>query len=119
MPTIVLGRDQTLSIDGTIAEGTRELEATISTKTHDASGPWNEWSSTLVVSADASIRITIYGYEVYETVMAKFNKHPPQSLSLSVSGFGNGPFVVTDVQARQPINGVCSWDVTLKLWTYA
>lgn len=118
MPTIVLGRDQTLSIDGTTAEGTRELEVSISTKTHDASGPWDKWSSTLVVSADASVRITIYGSEVYDTVMAKFNQHPPQRLQLNISGVGDAPFVVTDVQARQPINSVCSWDVTLKLWTY-
>ena len=118
MPTIALGRDQTLSVDGVTATGTRELDVSVSTQTRDLTHPSHRWTSQLVLRADVSVKILVYGTELASSLLAKFNQHPTSRVSLNISGIGTGYFVITDWSAKQPIDGVCSWEITLKNWAY-
>ena len=118
MPSIVLGRNQTLSIDGTVLEGVREIDISIDTRTQDVTA-WNhDWASTLVMAADVTIGFKLLWSENYSAIGAKFNQHPPQPLTVDISNAGSAKFLPTNVKLGMPIDGVMSWDVTLKLWNY-
>ncbi len=118
MPTVLLGRDQTMLLDGVALVGTREFEVAIDGREFDATA-WNgSWSSTLVLSANAAIKVLIYWKDNFQPFFAKFNKHPPQPMQLSISNSVFGTFVPAQIRIVTPLVGVVAWEVTLKHWDY-
>jgi hypothetical protein len=119
VPTVRLGRDQQISLDGVVLEGTREFDFDIDMQTHDVTSWWHGWKSTLPVAADVTIRLLIYWGDTYGTnIGSKLNKHPPERMDMSITNVGFAPCVPTKVSIKTPIDGVMAWDVTMKLWTY-
>lgn len=116
---VKLGRDQTISLDGVVLEGVRELDVDLDMSTHDVTAWWHDWKSTLPLAADATVKVLIYWQENYDDFYRKFNKHPPERMELSISNVGFVPCVPVKVSVKQPIAGVLAWEVTLKLWTYS
>jgi hypothetical protein len=115
---VKLGRDQVLTLDGTVLEGVRELDIDMAMSTHDVTSWWHGWKSTLPLAADASVKVLIYWQENYADFAEKFNKHPPDPLTLGISNVGEADYVPVNIAVKQPIAGVLAWEVTLKLWTY-
>lgn len=119
MATVRLGRDQTISLDGVVLEGTREFDIDIDMATHDVTSWWHGWKSTLPIAGDVTIRLLIYWGDTYGNNIAdKLNQHPPERMDMSITNVGVAPCVPTKVTVKTPIDGVMAWDVTLKLWTY-
>lgn len=118
MPTILLGRDQTLTIDGVVAEGTREVDVDISTKDCKVTSFEHAWESTLTLTREATLKVLIYGQEVYDAFASKFNAFPPQPVTIAISNVGTGKFLQQSVRIVQPIDGVMAWEVTFKNWNY-
>lgn len=119
MPSIVLGRDQNLSVDGTVLDGVREIDISVDLKTQDVTA-WNHaWCSTLATHADVTIAFKVLWSESYSTIGAKLNQHPPQPLTVAITNAGSAKFLLTNVKIGLPIDGVMAWDVTMKLWSYS
>ena len=120
MPTtVLLGRDQTLTLDGVVLEGTREFDIDIDVQTHDVSFWAFAWKSSLPICADITVRLLVYWKDNYDKFAAKLNKHPAEKMTLGISNAYTFGCVPTKVGIRGPINGVMAWDVTLRLWSYA
>lgn len=111
---VKLGRDQTLSLDGSVLEGVREVDIDIDMKTVDATSFEHDVASTLPISADASIRVLIYWAEDYDKFADKLNKHPVEPMTLTISNCPTIRCVPVKVAIKQPIAGVLAWEVTLK-----
>lgn len=119
MPTtVVLGRDQSLTLDGVVLEGTREFEIDIDMKTADVTAWHHKWTETLPLVGDVTIKLLIYWKDNYSNFDDKLNKHPAERMKLEVSNAGTFYCVPTQVGIKGPINGVMAWDVTLKLYSY-
>ena len=119
MPSIVLGRDQHLSVDGTVLDGVREIDVSVDTKSQDVTA-WNhDWCSTLVTHADVTLSFKVLWSESYSTIGSKLNQHPPQPITVNITNAGEAKFLVTNVKIGLPIEGVMACDVTMKLWSYA
>lgn len=111
---VKLGRDQTLSLDGSVLDGVREVDIDIDYRTVDATSFEHNVASTLPLVADASIRVLIYWKDNYDLFDAKFNLHPPQPMTLAISNCPTIRCVPVKVAIKQPIAGVLAWEVTLK-----
>lgn len=120
MPTtIVLGRDQSLTLDGVVLEGTREFDIDIDLQAHDVTHWSHSWKSSLPVAGDLTCKLLIYWKDNYATFAAKLNKHPPEPMTLAITNAYTFGCVVTKVGIKGPINGVMAWEVELKLWAYS
>lgn len=118
MPTVVLGRDQVLTLDGVTLEGVREIDLDYEMQTQDVTAWWHAFKSTLPVLADVSAKVLIFWKENYDDFADKLNRHPPEPMTLGISNAWTADFVPVSVRVVQPINGVVAWEVSLKLWTY-
>jgi hypothetical protein len=118
MPTYVLGRDQTVSIDGSLSTGTREVEVDIAGRTMDLTGVDHYTSSTLVLGMDVTAKLLVYDPDIYSSLVSKMVSFPPQTVALDISGAGQGKFVIEKIAAKQPIDGVSSWEITFKIWNW-
>ncbi len=116
MARILLGRGQSVTIDGVVAEGTREVDVDIGSKTIDVTHWTHPVDSTLVLSSAVAIRVLVYWEENYAKFAAKFNRHPPLPFTLGVTGAGSARVVPTIVTIKQPIAGVVAWEVTCRTY---
>lgn len=113
---VKLGRDQTLSLDGAVLEGVREVEVGVDMKTTEVTSWEHDATSTLPLSIDVSVRLLIYWASDYVLFADKLNKHPPEPMTLAISNVGSVQCVPTGVAIKQPIDGVLAWEVSLKLF---
>jgi len=118
MAKVKLGKDQTISVDGSVLAGTREVEVEFNLKTTEITS-WNhQWASTLATTRDATIKLTIYWAEDYASIAPKLNQHPPVPMTVFISNVGTLYCVPTAVKIVQPISGVVAWEVTLQMHCY-
>jgi hypothetical protein len=115
MPTLTLGRNQTVSVAG-VTTGVREIDVDISSKTHDVTSFDDPWETTLVLSRDIAVRLTALHKEVYDAVWPKYAQHPPQPFTISVGGLSM-KVVATDIKMKSPVDGVVSWDMEFRAWS--
>jgi hypothetical protein len=113
---ILLGYQQTASIDGVVLEGTTDFDVDIDGETTEVTPPHHGWASHLVTRSDITITIGIKWHETFAPILAKFNKHPPQPMQLSISGVGSLPVVMAAAPIRVPLAGLVGWQVKLKPW---
>ncbi len=120
MARIVLGRNQTMTLNGQTIEGLREFDVDMTGKEFDITNWRHQWTSSIVICASATVKLLIYWEENYQTFANLFNKHPATSqlVRLAVAGLFSGQFSVSNVQAKSPINGNAAWEVTLKSMVY-
>lgn len=116
--TILLGKDQQVSLDSNALEGVREIDVDVESRTIDVT-PWNSPNaSTLPLFADATVRMLIYTVEDWNKVKAKFLKWPPQRIILSVTNAFDVPCLPVSVKVVGPINGVVAYEVVLRLYVF-
>lgn len=118
MPTILLGRNQTLSLDGSVLEGTREIDIDVQSKTVDVTGWDHVLASTLTLSQDITIKLVVYGQEDHLRINSGLSVEPPQPMNISVSNLGSADFVPVSVRITPSITGVVAWEWTFKSWNY-
>lgn len=99
-------------------EGTRDVEISVSTRQVDVTGWDHKYQSSLPVAVDASLTARLYYSDETSSIWNNLQDHPKAPLTCAVSGVFSGTFVVSDVRASVPINGVIAHDVTFKLWNW-
>lgn len=115
---VKLGKDETVSLDGTTLLGVREVDFELTSKTHDITSWTDSRSSTLTILEDVSIRVLVYWRSDYDRIYQKWNKHPPQAMQINF-GAGSSYWVVPEsIKGGQPIDGVVSWEVTFRSHIY-
>lgn len=116
MPSYYLGRDQTVTVDNVMA-GVREIELEVASKSTNVTAFDEEWETTLVLSRRVRVRLTALTKDVFDVVWPKFNSHPPQTLSISITNVGTVTVVPVSVTAGVPINGLLTWDMEFASWS--
>lgn len=111
---ILLGFDQTATLDGEVLEGTTDFDVDIEGDVTNVTPPHHGWASHLVTRADITITIGIKWAETYAKLWAKFNKHPPEPMDLAISNLFSLPVVMVGAPIRIPIAGLVGWQVKLK-----
>lgn len=115
MPTILLGRDQRVTLGG-VDSGIREFDVTVSGQEIDVTAWYSPYKTTHVFGSDVTIKATAIGAEVYYVASKYFNQHPPTPIQASISKIGSGVFVITNISAKGAVDGVVTFEVTLKPW---
>lgn len=118
MPNVKLGRDQTITLDGNVLLGTRDIDIDIDTKTVEATAWDHEWVSTLPLAVDATVKLLIYWGSDYANFASKLNKHPPEPMTLAITNCPSVRCVPVKVGIKVPLPGVLAWEVTLKLFAW-
>lgn len=113
---ILLGYEQTASLDGQVLEGTTDFDIDIDAETTNVTPPGHATASHLVIRSDWTISIAVKWAETYEKLSAKFNKHPPEPMTLSISNVASIPVVMVGAPVRVPLAGLVGWQVRLKPW---
>lgn len=118
MTRVILGRNQSVTIDGSTVEGTRDIDVDVGGKSFDITSWQDRFSSTLVVSTDVTMKVLIYWAENFDLFAGKFNQHPPQPFNLGISGVGTWRVVPTNIGIKSSVTGNVAWEVTCKLCLY-
>ncbi len=118
MAKVKLGKDQTLSIDGTPLQGTREVDVDLSLKTTEVTSWDHQYASTLGTAIDGTIKLTIYWSDDYAIIRPKLFAHPPVPVRVDITNVGFLYCLPTSVRIVQPINGVLAWEVTMQMHSY-
>jgi hypothetical protein len=118
MTKFALGRDQVITLDGTPLVGTREFDVQIEMQEADVTDWRHGQKSTLPIANSQTVRVLIYWLEAYNKVAAKYNQHPPQKMTLGITGYGTIYVLPTSVRIGCPIDGLVTWDCTFKGWGY-
>lgn len=118
MPTIVLGRDQVITLDGSPLEGVREVSIDVDYKTVDVTSWSDRFASTLPIAMDATVRLLIYGQDEWGMVKAKMDADPPEYVTLGITNGYDVRCVPVSAKIAQPIAGVVAYDVTFKAYSY-
>jgi hypothetical protein len=118
MAKVKLGKDQTISIDGEVLEGTREVDVSFDLKTTEITSWDHQYASTLGTTFDATLKLVIYWKEDYDVLHPKLTAHPPAPLAVSISNVGTIYCLPMSVSITQPIAGVLGWEATLRMHSY-
>jgi len=118
MTRVVLARNQQVTLNGSVLEGTRDVDIEASTRTHDVTSWEHSGTSTLVTGADFTVKFLIYWQENFRSLVANFNSQPPVPMDLSIGGAGSVKVVPTNIAIKQPIGGVVAWEVTCRTFLY-
>jgi len=112
-----LARKQSISADGVVLLGTRDFDVDLELDTVDVT-PWNSVArGELTLTEMNTITLQIYHAEDVRRFMAKWNKFPPQPVTISVDG-ATAKFLVHKVKLFGQFSGVLAYEVVLKLWPY-
>ena len=118
MAKVKLGKDQTISIDGVVLEGTRDVEIDLDVKTTEVTSWDHQYASTLGTGFDATLKLVIYWKEDYDLLRPKMTEHPPAPLEVAISNVGTIYCLPVSARITQPIAGVLGWEVTLRMHSY-
>ena len=117
MPKVRLARAQSVKADGVVLLGVRDFDIDLDLDTVDVTR-WNsEFRGELTLTEMNTITLQIYHVEDVRRFMAKWNKFPPQPISIAVDGAA-AKFLVHKVKLSGQFSGVLAYEVILKLWPY-
>jgi hypothetical protein len=114
MLKFLFGYEQQAYLDGVALEGTRDFDIDLDGKTFDVTHPDHNQLSTLLVRADVTITILVLWKYVYDKFAAKFNKHPPEPMTLSMDNIGEVPVSMVGCTIGYSPQGFVGWKVKLK-----
>lgn len=117
MAKVRLARSQSISADGIVLLGTRDFDVELELDTVDVT-PWDSSArGELTLTEMNTITLQIYHAEDVRRFMAKWNKFPPQPVTISVDG-ATAKFLVHKVKLSGQFSGVLAYEVVLKLWPF-
>jgi len=112
-----LARKQSVSADGVVLLGTRDFDVDLELDTVDVT----RWDSAargeLTLTEMNTITLQIYHAEDVRLFMRKWNKFPPQPVTITVDG-ASARFLVHKLKISGQFSGVLAYEVVLKLWPY-
>ena len=117
MAKVRLARKQSISADGVVLLGTRDFDVDLELDTVDVT-PWNSAArGELTLTEMNTITLQIYHAEDVRRFTAKWNKFPPQPVTIAVDG-ATAKFLVHKVKLSGQFGGVMAYEVVLKLWPF-
>lgn len=117
MATVRLARSQSISADGIVLLGTRDFDVDLDLDAVDVT-PWDSSSrAELTLTQTASVTLQIYHAEDVRRFIAKWNKFPPEPVTIAVDG-AEALFLVHKVKVSGQFSGTLAYEVVLKLWPY-
>jgi hypothetical protein len=112
-----LARKQSISADGVVLLGTRDFDVDLELDTVDVT-PWSSAArGELTLTEMNTVTLQIYHAEDLRRFMAKWNKFPPQPVTISVDG-ATANFLVHKIKLSGQFGGVLAYEVVLKLWPF-
>jgi hypothetical protein len=112
-----LARKQSISADGVVLLGTRDFDVELELDTVDVT-PWNSAArGELTLAEMNTVTLQIYHAEDVRRFMRKWNRFPPQPVTISVDG-ATANFLVHKVKVSGQFSGVLAYEVVLKLWPF-
>jgi hypothetical protein len=112
-----LARKQSISADGVVLLGTRDFDVELELDTVDVT-PWNSAArGELTLTEMNTVTLQIYHAEDVRRFMRKWNRFPPQPVTISVDG-ATANFLVHKVKLSGQFSGVLAYEVVLKLWPF-
>ena len=117
MPTVRLARKQSITADGIVLLGTRDFDVDLELDTVDVT-PWGSAArGELTLTEMITITLQIYHVEDVRRFLAKWNKFPPQPLTIAIDGAA-AKFLVHKCKLSGQFGGVLAYEVVLKLWPF-
>ena len=117
MAKVRLARKQSISADGVVLLGTRDFDVELELDTVDVT-PWNSAArGELTLTEMNTVTLQIYHAEDVRRFMRKWNRFPPQPVTISVDG-ATANFLVHKVKLSGQFSGVLAYEVVLKLWPF-
>ena len=117
MAKVRLARKQSITADGIVLLGTRDFDVELELDSVDVT----RWDSAargeLTLTEMNTITLQIYHAEDVRRFMAKWNKFPPQPVTIAVDG-ATAKFLVHKVKLSGQFGGVLAYEVVLKLWPF-
>ena len=117
MAKVRLARSQSIKADGIVLLGTRDFDVDLELDTVDVT----RWDSAvrgeLTLTEMNTVTLQIYHAEDVRRFMRKWNKFPPQPVTIAVDG-AVAKFLVHKVKLSGQFSGVLAYEVVLKLWPY-
>jgi predicted secreted protein len=112
-----LARSQSITADGIVLLGTRDFDIDLELDTVDVT----RWDSAargeLTLTEMNTITLQIYHVEDVRRFMRKWNKFPPEPVTIALGG-ASANFVVTKLKLSGQFGGVLAYEVVLKLWPF-
>jgi hypothetical protein len=112
-----LARSQSIKADNVVLLGIRDFDVDLELDTVDVT----RWDSAargeLTLTEMNTVTLQVYHAEDVRRFMAKWNKFPPQPITIAVDG-ATAKFLVHKVKLSGQFSGVLSYEVVLKLWPY-
>lgn len=117
MARVRLARKSPIIADGVVLLGTRDFDVELDLDTVDVT-PWDSSArGELTLTESNTITLQIYHAEDVRRFMAKWNRFPPDPVTISVDG-ASARFLVHKVKLSGQFSGALAYDVVLKLWPY-
>ena len=118
MARVRLARNQSISADNVVLLGTRDFDVELDLDTVDVT-QWNSAArGELTLTEMRTITLQIYHREDVSRFMAKWNKFPPEPVSITVDG-STANFLIHKVKLSGQFGGVVAYEVVLKFWPYS
>jgi len=113
-----LARNQQISADGIVLQGTRDFDVEQELDGVDVT-PWQaSGTAELTLCETATLTLQVYHLEDLRRLYAKWNKFPPEPIQLSIDGVGAGKFVIKNIKYAGDFAGLLTYTCTFKSWPY-
>lgn len=117
MAKVRLARSQSIKADGIVLLGTRDFDVDLELDTVDVTRWDSAVSGELTLTEMNTVTLQIYHAEDVRRFMRKWNKFPPQPVTIAVDG-AEAKFLVHKVKLSGQFSGVLAYEVVLKLWPF-
>ena len=118
MAKVRLARSQSVKVDSVVVLGIRDFDVDLELDAVDVT-PWDSAArGELTLTEMNTITLQIYHVEDVRRFMKKWNKFPPEPVTIEIDG-ASASFLVHKVKVSGQFSGVLAYEVVLKLWPFA
>jgi hypothetical protein len=112
-----LSRKTPIYADGVVLNGVRDFDVDLDLDSVDVTPWYGDARGELTLTEGNTITLLVWYPEDVTRFIQKWNKFPPQPISISVDG-ASANFLVHKIKLAGQFTGLQSYEITLKLWPY-
>lgn len=117
MAKVILARQQEIRADGVVLLGVRDFDVDIELDTVDVTPWYSDARGEITLTEMNTVTLQVYHAEDVQRFMSKWNKFPPQPVTIAI-GNSSAKFLVHKLKVAGQFSGVLSYEVILKLWPF-
>lgn len=117
MAKVRLARKQPVYADGVVLNGVRDFDVDLDLDSVDVTRWDAGHRGELTLTEMNTVTFQVWHAEDVRRFMAKWNKFPPQPVTIAVDG-ASAKFLVHKVKLAGQFSGVMAYEIVLKLWPY-